>query len=100
MVRRLLDQALPGLAAVVDGLANKWQARTKAMTSVCVRLCALGYRIRSVAPTASLSRQTHRDFGLGRLYVIQQDFEICLSVRSEGTKDRPQHPLAGFHTGS
>ncbi len=53
------------------GFANKWQARTKAMTSVCVTLCALGYRIRSLAPTASLSRQTRRDFGLGRLYVVQ-----------------------------
>ncbi len=53
------------------GFANKWQARTKAMTSVCVTLCALGYRIRSVAPTASLSRQTRRDFGLGRLYIVQ-----------------------------
>ena len=45
-------------------------------------------RIRLVAPSGSaLSPQSRRDFGLGRLYVVQQDFEICLSVRSEGTKD-------------
>ena len=81
------------------GFANNWPARTKAMTSVCVTLCALGYRIRSVAPTASLSRQTRRDFGLGRLYICQEDVEICLSARFKSAKDRPQHPLAGFHTG-
>src|SRR5260370_41162729 len=44
--RRLLDQALPRLPAVVDGLANKRQARTNAMTSVCVTLCALFRRHR------------------------------------------------------